>query len=77
MSNEQKQQETLLQTIKANLIRNEEGIITFYLGSQGSWDVTTIPNRCNSGLIKYFEPSYEVGFDKYGSPLNDKQLPTL
>lgn len=62
-------QETLLQTIKANLTRNEQGDVSFYPDSQGSWDIVVIPDRSNTGLVKYFQPTYAVGVDKYGTQL--------
>lgn len=65
-------QETLLQTIKANLIRNEQGNISVYPDSQGSWDIVSMPDRSNSGLIKHFQSSYVAGVDKYGAPMPPK-----
>lgn len=75
MSNEEikpEHQEPLLQTIKANLVRNKRGKIHFYPNLQWTLNVVIAPDRSNSGLIKYFQPSYELDADKFGSPIDPK-----
>jgi len=58
------EQKTLLETIKANLERNEKGDIEIVFDPCGTFDI--IPNRTNKGLVTYFQPQYAIDVDPYG-----------
>jgi type IV secretory pathway VirB4 component len=57
-------QETLLQTIMANLERNEKGNIVAISDPNGEY---TICDRTEGKLIKYFTPQWVEGIDPYGN----------
>ena len=65
MSN--KDQKTLIETIRVNLERNEKGEIDFIPDVNGTWNIVSL-SRTTSGLIDYFKPAYVIGVDKYGNP---------
>lgn len=77
MDNEEKKnEETLLQTIRARLEWNEKRSVDFIPDTNGKWNIVETPNRSNSGLITYFKPNYDIGLDKYGqlpSPNNKEE----
>lgn len=59
------QQETLLQTIQARIERNEKGNVIWVEDPTGPWKLIKRPPT--SGMIRYFTPAYQEGFDEYGS----------
>lgn len=71
MSNEElkpEHQETLLQTIKARLERNEDGKVVAIYDPLGPYDIC---ERTSGGLVTYFQPAYQPGIDQYGK-ITDK-----
>jgi hypothetical protein len=58
------QEETLLQTIKARLERNESGVV-WVPDPEGRWNIVQYPTT--SGLVRYFTPAYQVGIDEFGN----------
>lgn len=64
------QQETWLQTIQVRLEWNEKGGVSMFEDLAGPWKI--VKNPPTSGMIRYFIPDYQEGFDEYGSTLNDK-----
>lgn len=64
-------QETLLQTIKSNLERNEKGEVHFIPCENGKWNLAQAAESLN-GLANYFKPHSNTSFDKYGNPKSDK-----
>jgi hypothetical protein len=60
-----KEQETLLQTIRARLEWNENGGVEVFPDPAGDY---TICERTEGKLIRYFTPTWVEGFDKYGNP---------
>jgi len=64
MSTNQFQQETLLQTIRARLERNENGEIKAIVDDNGNFKICELPTN---GLIRHFTPEYVTGVDVYGN----------
>lgn len=65
-----KHEETLLQTIKARLERNEDGNVVAIYDPNGPWDIC---ERTSSGLVAHFTPAYQPSIDKYGNVINKKE----
>lgn len=59
------QQETLLQTIRARLERNEKGEVKAIWDANGDFEIV---ERTEGKLIRYFTPTWATGFDAYGNP---------
>lgn len=64
---ERDDQETLLQTIRARLERNENGEIKAIWDANGDFEIV---ERTEGKLIRYFTPTYTTGFDIYGNNKN-------
>ena len=64
-------QETLLQTIKARLERDEKGGINFIPDINGSWDLISL--QPNAPIVKYFTPTIQLGLDKFGNITNSEK----
>jgi len=69
------QQETLLQTIKCHLERNEKGDIKWVPDPNGAWNVAVIDKLPTSGMVRYFTPAYQIGFDPYSVGLFSEPSP--
>lgn len=67
------QQETLLQTIRARIERAEDGRIQWTADSGGLWNIVQPDSRTKGGLIKYFEPAFQEGYDQYGTPITSNK----
>lgn len=61
------EQKTLIGPIKARLERNEKGAVEWVPDPQGPWKIITQPPT--SGLVCYFTPAYQEGYDEFGQPL--------
>lgn len=59
---------TQIQTIRANLQRNEKGEIEWKVANDGKWNIAGLTE---SGLIGYFEPQLAIGVDQYGNEITD------
>jgi hypothetical protein len=76
MTPEEKNNETLLLTIRAQIEREEDRDrrrVIWHDLPDGPWKRIDPDGRAHSGLIRYFTPEYQEGFDPYGQPLNPKQ----
>ncbi len=62
---EKKDQETLLQTIRARLNRMDDGSIQWLPDPQGPWKIVPFEPKAN-GIYEYFKPAINIGFDEYG-----------
>jgi hypothetical protein len=68
MSNTNEQQ-TLLETIKIRLERNDNGVVSWVQDENGPYSL--VP-RIDNGLVRYFKPAYEIGIDAFGN-IKDNQ----
>lgn len=59
-----KEEETLLQTIRARLEWGEKGEVKAIWDANGDFEIC---ERTQGKLIKYFGPAYAMGVDIYGN----------
>jgi hypothetical protein len=61
------EQETISSIIRCHVERNEKGSMKLVPDPNGPWKIIQRPPI--NGLVKYFEPVYQEGYDKLGTLL--------